>query len=172
MIEERWAVIEDFPNYVVSDHGRVKRLKTNNNAVAGKILKAIVGNTGYPMINLLNSAGRKHVSIHRLVASAFLVQMPGCDEVNHIDSNRTNNLVANLEWVTSSGNRLHAYASGGLCAQGEKNGYSKLTAPGVIEIRSHEAMPRTLQVALATKLNVSTATVRDVRARRTWTHIA
>ncbi|WP_288077853.1 NUMOD4 domain-containing protein [Pseudomonas sp.] len=168
---EQWKVVAEYPNYEVSNQGRLRRLKTNNNAVAGRILKANIGSAGYPMVNLLNEAGRRHLSVHRLVATAFLERAEGANEVNHIDSNRANNLATNLEWVTSSANRLHAYRSGGLSAKGESNGYSKLTEAGVREIRSHGSLPRALQDSLATSLGVSMATVRDVAARRTWAHI-
>lgn len=168
---ERWRVVADYPNYEVSSLGRLRRIKTNNNAVAGRILKTHIASTGYLMVNLLNSSGRRHLSVHRLVASAFVDRPDGAIEVNHIDSNRANSRASNLEWVTSGGNRLHAYQSGNLSAKGESNGYSKLTEVGVIEIRSCVNLTRSVQASLAAKLGVSQATIRDVAARRTWKHI-
>lgn len=170
-MEEQWKVIGGYPNYAVSNFGRIKRLTSRNNAVAGKILKTHIASTGYPMVNLLNEHGRRHVLVHRLVAEAFLAKPAEACEVNHIDANRAHNHISNLEWVTSSGNRLHAYQTGGLSAKGEKNGYSKLTEDGVREIRSAWPLNRTQQATLAARLGVSTATVRDVAARRTWAHI-
>lgn len=170
-MKEEWKVIEGYENYAVSSLGRIKRLTSNNNAVAGKVLKTFIATTGYPMVNLIGENGRKMLSVHRLVAKAFIPKLPGCEEVNHIDSCRSNNAAENLEWVTASGNRLHAYRHGGLTAKGAKNGYSKLTEIAVLEIRSHPSLTRDMQEKLSAKFGVSMATIRDVAARRTWTHI-
>ncbi|VGJ85909.1 NUMOD4 motif-containing HNH endonuclease [Klebsiella pneumoniae] len=170
-MKEEWKVIEGYENYAVSSLGRIKRLTSNNNAVAGKVLKTFIATTGYPMVNLIGEKGRKMLSVHRLVAKAFIPKLPGCEEVNHIDSCRSNNAAENLEWVTASGNRLHAYRHGGLTAKGAKNGYSKLTEIAVLEIRRHPPLTRDMQEKLSAKFGVSMATIRDVAARRTWTHI-
>lgn len=170
-MKEEWKVIEGYENYAVSNFGRIKRLTSNNNAVAGKVLKTFIATTGYPMVNLIGENGRKMLSVHRLVAKAFIPKLPGCEEVNHIDSCRSNNAAENLEWVTASGNRLHAYRHGGLTAKGAKNGYSKLTEIAVLEIRRHPSLTRDMQEKLSAKFGVSMATIRDVAARRTWTHI-
>lgn len=170
-MEEKWKQIEDWPDYAVSDHGRVKRLTTRNSGVAGSILKQFQV-IGYPSVNLTRPGhGRKSVRVHRLVAEAFLSRPDGATEVNHIDATRDNNHASNLEWVNASENRQHAYDFGALCAKGERNGYSKLTETGVREIRAVWPLSRPRQMVLAAKLGVSAATVRDVAARRTWAHI-
>lgn len=87
-MKEEWKVIEGYENYAVSSLGRIKRLTSNNNAVAGKVLKTFIATTGYPMVNLIGENGRKMLSVHRLVAKAFIPKLPGCEEVNHIDSCR------------------------------------------------------------------------------------
>ena len=165
MDAEEWRVAPGWPNYAVSSYGRVKRLTTRNSGVAGKILSTFLV-TGYPSVNLSAPGVRKSVRIHRLVAEAFLPRPVEATEVNHIDATRDNNRVSNLEWVTASGNRLHAYRHGKLIAAGESNGYSKLTEQAVIEIRGtgNETM-------FASRFGVSIRTVRDVRSRRTWNHI-
>lgn len=170
-MSEEWKVISGYENYAVSNLGRIKRLTTRNNAVAGSILKTFTSSVGYSMINLIGSSGRKLLSVHRLVADSFVSKIQECNEVNHIDSCRTNNVVANLEWVTPSGNRLHAYKHGHLSAKGDKNGHSKLSNDAVKEIRKHPYLTREMQESLAKRLGVSMATIRDVAARRTWSHI-
>lgn len=162
---EEWRVAPGWPNYAVSSHGRIKRLTTRNSGVAGAILASFLV-CGYPSVNLSAPGTRKSVRIHRLVAEAFIEQPEGATEVNHIDASRDNNHVANLEWVTASGNRLHAYHYGKLRATGESNGYSKLTENAVAAIRGEGA-----EKMLAKQFGVSARTVRDVRARRTWNHI-
>ena len=167
MTDERWAVIEEWPNYAVSDHGRVKRLTSRANGKAGTLLKPFMNNVGYFTVHLSHGPKRAIKTIHRLVAAAFIENPDGLPEVNHIDANRGNPHFKNLEWVTSSGNRYHAYKTGGLCAIGSKNGHSKLTEEAVLDIRSFSGHKK----VLASKFGVSVATVNDVLARRTWTHI-
>lgn len=169
-MDEVWKDVVCWPDYAVSNLGRVKRLTTRNSGVAGAILSQFLV-AGYPAVNLSGQGKRKSVRVHRLVAEAFLTKPPGATEVNHIDAGRTNNAVTNLEWVNASGNRRHAYDFGALSAAGEKNGHSKLTEVGVREIRSQPWLTRDVQARLAGKLGVSIATVRDVAARRTWTHL-
>lgn len=170
-MQENWKQIAEWPNYAVSDHGRVKRLISRNSGVAGSILKHFLV-TGYPSVNLTHPGrGRKSVRIHRLVAEAFLPLPQDMTEVNHIDATRDNNHVSNLEWVNAAGNRRHAYEFGALSAEGEQNGHSKLTERGVREIRSCLPLSKPQQQRLAARLGVSPGTVRDVAARRTWSHI-
>lgn len=165
MLIKEWKIIEEWPNYAVSNYGDVKRLTTKCSGVAGTILSQFLI-SGYPSVNLSN--GKRHcINVHRLVAKAFLENKNNLPEVNHIDATRNNNKVTNLEWVTSSGNRLHAYAFGKLNAQGANNGYSKLTNDGVELIRSRKYSKK----YLADKLQVSIATISDVLAKRTWKHL-
>jgi hypothetical protein len=171
-IAEEWREIDDWPDYAVSTLGRVKRISSYGRGQAGTIRKNLqFKSTGYPCVTLTNRDGRrKMVSVHRLVAIAFLgtPPFPGA-EVNHKDSDRTNCRVENLEWTTASGNRLHGYEVGACEARGESNGYAKLTESAVIDIRLN-AGPGMWET-LAARHRVSAATVRDVAARRTWRHI-
>lgn len=67
------------------------------------------GGDGYPYIEI--NPGKPHkrvkVRVHRIIANGFLVNPDGLPEVNHIDGNKLNNNVSNLEWVTGSQNQLH-----------------------------------------------------------------
>lgn len=163
---EEWRVIADWQDYAVSSLGRIKRLTTRNSGVAGTILAQFLV-AGYPAVNLSGGGRRKSVRVHRLVAEAFIPNENGGTEVNHIDASRDNNQVKNLEWVSASGNRLHAYSHGKLQAAGENNGYSKLTEPAVAVIRNGGS-----EAGLAAQYGVSVRTIRDVRARRTWDHVS
>ena len=76
--------------------------------------------------------------VHRLVAKCFIPNPMNKPEVNHIDGNKLNNDVSNLEWVTVSENAKHAFATGlKQPIKGEKNGQAKLSARDVEFIRSH-----------------------------------
>ena len=107
---EVWKIIEDYPNYSVSNLGRVRNNKT------GRIIKAVVsgGRKRYRIysgkcFNVVLYPPRKTFKVHRLVAMAFIPNPDNKTEVNQKDGNRLNNFVSNLEWVTGSENILHAY---------------------------------------------------------------
>lgn len=104
-MNEEWKIIEDYPNYSVSNLGRVRNDKTGRILTAHKRGRR---NTYYLYVNLFQGKiiGRL---IHRLVAEAFIPNPEQKSEVNHIDGNTFNNAVDNLEWVSHSENILHAY---------------------------------------------------------------
>lgn len=103
---ETWIPIDGFPNYEISSCGRVYSKKRDI------ILKPYYDNWRYPRVDLRNEYGRRPTSIHRLVASAFIPNPYNKPQVNHIDGNKDNNAVYNLEWVTGSENARHAVATG------------------------------------------------------------
>ena len=102
--EEIWKEIAGFPNYAVSNRGRVMNLKS------GKVLKNKLNANGYKDVGLYNGDGtkRKYVMVHRLMAQAFIPNPDNLSQVNHIDENKCNNDVSNLEWVTASQNTKHS----------------------------------------------------------------
>jgi len=114
-IPERWLPAVGIPDYLVSDLGRVKSL--SRKVAAGHrggfkilpetVLRAFVcKSTGYPCVTIR----RKKTPVHRLVAEAFLGAPPYPKaHVNHIDSNKTNNALPNLEWVTPLENQRHSW---------------------------------------------------------------
>lgn len=174
MSEERWVTIEDFPNYAVSDLGRVKRLTSRTCAKAGSILKTPPRSKDRPYlsVDLCRDGNRRSEMVHILVAKAFLGAAPfESAEVNHIDGDKTNPHFKNLEWITSSGNKYHAYAAGLSDAKGEANGQSKLTEEQVLAIRAASTGQRGEQARMALEYGVTSSAVYEVIHRRTWVHI-
>lgn len=95
---EIYKTIEEYPNYEISNMGNVRRK-------GRKMLKPLfTKNTGYYMVCLYNEFGAKRVLIHRLVADAFLSNPNNYPVVNHINEDKTDNRVENLEWCTRSYN--------------------------------------------------------------------
>lgn len=110
---------------------------------------------GYVKIGLTKNHVRKNYYIHRLVAGAFIPNPNNLPEVNHIDGNKQNNSVNNLEWITSKENQKHAYREK---LQVPKY---KLSNKQVEEIRMLY-VPKSKEygtVALAKKFNVCQATI-------------
>jgi len=109
---EKWRIIEDFPNYSVSNLGNVKNNKTN------RIMKLNVKG-GYYHVSLTNEDCKKSLKVHRLVALAFIQNLENKTDVNHIDKNKLNNNVLNLNWMTRKENNQHK--SNGLVYTSNKN---------------------------------------------------
>ena len=101
-MEEIWKDIEGYKGiYQVSNLGRVKRVTT------GRILKGCKNSKGYLLVNLCENSIVSSKKIHRLVAQAFIPNTDNKSQVNHIDENKTNNMVSNLEWMTAKENLNH-----------------------------------------------------------------
>lgn len=116
---EIWKDVEGFERfYQVSNKGRVKSLErttSHGHRLSERILKhALTGNSGYPFVGLCKGNTRLLRTIHRLVADAFIINEDNKREVNHIDCNKLNNNVENLEWTTPRENMIHARVNGKL----------------------------------------------------------
>lgn len=120
MSEEIWKDIKGYEGmYAVSTHGRVKvyaHTTTNSFGVdcpfRERIMKPRVSSNGYYYVGLGRTKNREQVAIHRLVAQTFIPNPLNKPQVNHIDADKHNNNVENLEWVTISENLKHCYKLG------------------------------------------------------------
>lgn len=109
---EKWLPVPGYEGlYEVSDCGQVKSLNYNHTGLP-KILAPKSHKNGYNTVMLCNKTEHKNKSIHVLVASAFLPNPENLPCVNHIDGNKKNNRIDNLEWISRSGNTRHAIATG------------------------------------------------------------
>lgn len=105
-MQEIWKNIKKFNGlYKVSNLGKVKSLISNRILTPATVAYQNTKRTGYYVVNLK----RKLYYIHRLVAEAFIPNPNNLPQVNHIDGNKKNNCVENLEWCTNSENIRHAY---------------------------------------------------------------
>lgn len=110
-----FKIITDYENYVVSNTGDVIRLEYRDKKGANrpfKLLKPNINEDGYASTTLRNDEGEKYFRIHRLVAREFIPNPENKETVNHIDGNKLNNRVENLEWNTREENMQHAYKTG------------------------------------------------------------
>lgn len=108
-MEEEWKPIKGYEGiYEVSNMGRVKSLHRSQ----GRILKQYTQDNGYVKVNLSKNGTHNTKRVHRLVATAFIPNPHNKPEVNHIDGNKENNNVDNLEWCTREYNVRHAFHNG------------------------------------------------------------
>lgn len=166
-----WRSIAGYEGrYEVSDEGQVRSLLRN------KILRPAHNKGGYELVNLYRQTGSRGatITVHKLVARAFLGEKPPGMEVNHKDCNKTNNRSDNLEYVTPLQNTRHAIEAGRRVVALARNAESrKLTDRQVQELRaihfycrSHGLLPK-----LAKAFQVSKSAVRAILAGRTYGHV-
>lgn len=118
-IDEIWKPIPEFEGlYEVSNYGRVRSIdrtvKSSKNRVQflkGRLKKASLSTSGYFKVCLYKDNKNYNKYIHRLVMLAFSSDKER-DTVNHIDGNKLNNHISNLEWATFKENNNHAYLTG------------------------------------------------------------
>lgn len=118
IMEEIWKSLAGYSMqsewYEVSNLGNVRSIprvinhpRSGLQNLEGKVLKQNINRYGYNYIMMSKEGKEKFVSVHRLVAFAFLENPENKDQVNHIDGNKLNNCVSNLEWCTQLENSRH-----------------------------------------------------------------
>jgi len=165
---EKWLPVIGYEGlYEVSNFGRVRRASGGSNTFIGKIMKLSIIPCGYQQVGLHNTNGRRTVYVQCLVAESFIGPRPPGEEVNHIDGDKTNNNINNLEYVTHSENVLHAFRTG-LCIsrKGEENHQSVLTEDNVHEIRS--LLSTDTHKSIGRRFGVSRSAITDISIGRSW----
>jgi hypothetical protein len=123
MKEEIWKDIEGFEGlYQISSFGRVKSLPkkwvmTNNFGTFWvmkdeRILSPVISNKGYYVLSLVKNKRKKQFRVHQLVATHFLENNGNYNCINHIDGDKLNNNIENLEYCTHSHNQKEAFRLG------------------------------------------------------------
>lgn len=161
VMKEIWKDIEGYEGfYQISNLGRVKSLGgwCGTAKRKEKIRSTNLTHDGYVKVRLIHQDKDKTVRVHRLVAKAFIENPKNKDTVNHIDGNKQNNMVSNLEWVNRTEQMTHAYRLGLKTSRiGSHNSNAKLGDEQVREIRKLY-IPYSKEfgtVALAEKYNVT-----------------
>ena len=164
---ERWRNVKEYTGlYQVSTLGRVRSLPRTT--TTGRILKKNKSRF-YITVCLSKKNKFETVSVHRLIAKHFIRNPKDKPYVNHLDGNKFNNKLENLEWCTPSENKKHAVVNGYTYSpRGVKHWASKLTEKQVIEIRQKR---NERQKVLAKRYKISIQTISDIINRKKWKHI-
>lgn len=167
---EIWRDIEGYEGlYQVSNLGRVRSLK----ATHPRVLKLKSEKDGY-LVASLYKKGVKYPVVHRLVAKAFIPNPENKCTVNHIDGDKKNNRVENLEWATHKENLEHALETGlRPPIAGTHSHFAKLNEDEVRYIRSHykKSCKEYGARALARKFNISQESVVRIVKRQTYRNV-
>jgi len=176
-IKEHWLPIKNWETvYEVSNLGRVRRIKDGiRGGKAGTIMSLSPDKDGYLQVRLSNGLkNRRNGKVHRLVVEVFIGIIPDGYVVNHLDGNKANNVISNLEIATHSQNQLHAYRvlkRPVVSNKGEAAGRAKLSNEQVVEIRQRYAEGDVSQQFLANQFGISQWVVSAIVRRMIWTHI-
>lgn len=165
-MKEMWKDIEGYENrYIVSSFGKVKSMLSN------KILSESTDSNGRKGVALyIDKYNKKTYRIHRLVAKAFIPNPENKPQVNHIDSNPSNNKVDNLEWCTISENMKHAYKYGNK-ETGENHLNTTLSEVDVLEIRAFYPFGCFTQKEIAEAYSVDSSTISNIVNNKTWIYL-
>lgn len=168
---EIWKPIENFEHsYQISNFGRIKslprkviyrdgRIRSYNE----KILNLRIDPKGYYFISLYKNTILIQERIHRLVAKAFIPNPENKPCVNHLDSDRLNNNLINLEWCTYSENTKHGVKQGNI-----KNPAKKITEEIVLEIRNYNKNNKITQDKLGDMFNLSQTQISRIINFKNW----
>lgn len=166
---EEWRSINGFDHYIVSNMGNVK------NVITGNIIGKKTSNKyQYKRIKLSQDGKKLFIDVHRLVAETFIPNPEKLEVVNHINGDKSDNRVENLEWCTRSYNQLHAYKTGlQKVRTGEQVGSSKLTKENVQYIKSHyKKYDKEFNAyALARKFGVTNSTIFKCLKGENWKEV-
>lgn len=161
---------KEYDNFEVSTDGQIRNANTQ------KSYKLHLNKTGYLQVcvSLGSRKNKKIFRVHKAVAETFIPNPENKVTVNHIDGNKQNNVVDNLEWATYSENTQHAARIGLINhAQGTDSTSSKLSSDDVVYIREHYISGDSTYGtrALGRRFNVNHETIRDVIHNNTYKNI-
>ena len=161
VIRMNWKDVPNYYNlYEANTNGSIRNKKTR------KMLKPLSQPNGYKAVCLYKNKVGTRMLVHRII----LVTFKGRSKLqcNHLDGDKTNNELNNLEYCSASYNLKHAFKLGLKTQRRSKNSFAKLTEKNVLDIRRN--LLKLSGEELAIKHSISIYTVRDLRRkqRRQW----
>jgi hypothetical protein len=168
-MKEIWKDIIGYEGfYSISNLGKVRREKKSQGTQIGRILKTKINYNGYEYLILSKKNNVKRKYIHRLLAETFIGKSKGLD-VNHKNSNRSDNRLSNLEYVTRRENLLHGSIFG-FVKVGEDCNLSTFKEKDILKIRKYFDLKFTIN-EIAQMYGKRNETIRRIVNRTTWRHI-
>lgn len=154
-MKEIWKDVKGYEGtYQISNLGRAKRFYKNK---PEKILKPVKGQLGYMSYTFCINSKIKTYRIHRLVALAFIPNPNNLPEVNHIDGNKENYSIENLEWCTRSQNMKHGHSLGLIFTEKASDATRIITKDKLTIIKKMRKLGFTLnEIACITEVTIST----------------
>lgn len=162
---EVWKNIKGFEKYQISNYGNVKSFCHNRE----KILKHKIGKFGYHRVTLYGNKKMHYKLVSRLVGFAFIENNNNYPDINHIDGNKSNNRIDNLEWCTKQYNSLHYAKYFRKKRIGQDHNRAKLNNEKVLEIRSLKNILSGREISK--KFGVTPSTISIIINNKNWTHV-
>jgi len=157
--------LDSYPDYEIYSEGYVVSPR-------GKVLKVIKDRAGYCFVTMKDSEGvYKKVRLHRIVAKAFIENQNDLPEVNHKDGDKSNNSVANLEWVTSKQNKKHAWANN-LYKNKTENHYAAVLTNTEVRKICEMLENGVSNTDIANHFDIDKSIVAHIKAGDTWKEIS
>jgi hypothetical protein len=161
----KFIKIKEFPKYEISDMGVIRHIESK------RIKSQYVSSTGYYMVSFYGGNNKsKPQRVHRLLAKVFIPNPKKHPFINHIDGNKLNNKLNNLEWCTNSHNIEHAFRMGLINNTGVNNGMSKLNDIKAKEIKTLLNKGYS-QYRIARLYKVSRSAILKIKLNLTWKHV-
>jgi len=165
-MREKWLAVPDWPDYEVSDFGRVRSRKYGK-----RMLKLVHAKSGHLKVHLRNNERHRNEYVHRLVLFAFVGPCPSGKECRHFpDRSPKNNRLNNLSWDTRLVNQRDSIRHR-TRARGEQHGLAKLSNQKIRAIQRIKVWSYGTLVKLARSYGVHVETIRRIRDRKVWAHI-
>jgi len=169
---DNWKDVKGYEGlYMINERGDVYSIRRKG--TKGGLLIPQIEGCGYLQVPFTKNNIRKFKKVHRLIAEYFISNPDNKPYINHIDGNKENNNISNLEWCTSSENNLHSVRIGKRPRQiGSLNGMAKLNKFKVQRIRlMNEVTGGKNQRDIAKIFGVTMGMINKIVNRKNWIYV-